>query len=64
MRVSFSPHPHQHYVHIYVNGKMRPVETTPGMRRGGIKENDGDGEYSTVINCKNFCKCQIVPPIQ
>jgi hypothetical protein len=28
---------------MYENGKMRPVETTPGMGRGGIKENDGGG---------------------
>jgi hypothetical protein len=24
-------------VHMYVNGKMRPVEAIPGMRGGGIK---------------------------
>jgi hypothetical protein len=28
-----------------VNGKMRPAETTPRMRKGGIKENDGEGEF-------------------
>jgi hypothetical protein len=28
-------------MHIYVNGKMRHVETTPGMGRGKIKENMG-----------------------
>jgi hypothetical protein len=27
---------------MYVNGKLKPVETTPGME-GGIKENDGVG---------------------
>jgi hypothetical protein len=26
---------------MYVSGKMRPVETIPGMGRGEIKENDG-----------------------
>jgi hypothetical protein len=26
-------------VHMYVNAKMIPVETTPGKGRGGIKEN-------------------------
>jgi hypothetical protein len=26
--------------------KMRPVETIPEMRVGGIKENDGGGEFS------------------
>jgi hypothetical protein len=31
---------------MYVNGKMRPVETVPGMGGGGrIKENDGRGEF-------------------
>jgi hypothetical protein len=26
---------------MYVNGKMRPVETVPGMGEGGIKERHG-----------------------
>jgi hypothetical protein len=30
---------------MYINGKMRPVETIPGMRGGVIKENDGGGEF-------------------
>jgi hypothetical protein len=46
---------------MYVNGKMRPVETVPGMRGEGIKENDG-GVNSTMIYCKNFCKCHNVTP--
>jgi hypothetical protein len=29
-----------------VNGKMRPVETIPGMGRGGIKENDKEGDFN------------------
>jgi hypothetical protein len=29
---------------MYVNGKMRPVETIPGMGGGGINENDGGWE--------------------
>jgi hypothetical protein len=35
---------------MYVNGKMRPVETVPGMEEGGIKKNDGgDGfNYDTL----------------
>jgi hypothetical protein len=33
---------------MYVNGKMRPVETIPGMRGGEMKENDG-GVNSTII---------------
>jgi hypothetical protein len=31
---------------MYVNGKMRPVETIPEMGRRGIKENDGGGEFN------------------
>jgi hypothetical protein len=34
---------------MYVNGKMRPVETIPGMRGGRIKENDGGGEFNYDI---------------
>jgi hypothetical protein len=30
---------------MYENGKMRPVETIPGMREGRIK-NDGGGEFN------------------
>jgi hypothetical protein len=32
----------------YVNGKMRPVVTIPGMG-GEIKENDGGGEFNYDI---------------
>jgi hypothetical protein len=40
---------------MYENGKMRPVETTPGMRGGRIKENDGGGDFNhdivrTIVN--------------
>jgi hypothetical protein len=52
----------EYYVLMYENGKMRPVETTPGMG-GGLKENDG-GVNSTKIYCKVFCKCHNVPPAQ
>jgi hypothetical protein len=31
---------------MYVNGKIIPVETTPGMGRGGTKENGREGEFS------------------
>jgi hypothetical protein len=34
---------------MYINGKMRPVETIPGMEGGGIKENDGEGEFNNDI---------------
>jgi hypothetical protein len=30
---------------MYVNGKMRPVETIPGMGGGVVKENDEGGEF-------------------
>jgi hypothetical protein len=35
---------------MYENGKMRPIETIPGMGGGRIKENDGKGElnYDTL----------------
>jgi hypothetical protein len=31
---------------MHVNGKMRPVETIPGMGEGVIKENDGESEFN------------------
>jgi hypothetical protein len=34
---------------MYINGKMIPVETIPGMGVGGIKENDGGGELNYII---------------
>jgi hypothetical protein len=34
---------------MYENGKMRPVETIQGMGRGGIKENNGGGEFNCNI---------------
>jgi hypothetical protein len=46
-----------------VNGKMRPFETIVGVWDGGIKENDGRGEFN-YDNCKKFCKCHNVPPVQ
>jgi hypothetical protein len=33
---------------MYVSGKMRPVEAILGMG-GGIKENDGGGEFKYDI---------------
>jgi hypothetical protein len=32
---------------MYENGKLRPVETIPGI--GGIKEVDGGGEFNYDI---------------
>jgi hypothetical protein len=34
---------------MYENGKMRPVETIPGIGEGGIKANDGRGEFNYYI---------------
>jgi hypothetical protein len=34
---------------MYVNGKLRPVESIPGMGGGRIKENDGGGEFNYDI---------------
>jgi hypothetical protein len=40
---------------------MGPVETVPGMeRRGGIRENDGGGEF----NITYLIYCDNVPPTQ
>jgi hypothetical protein len=34
---------------MYINGKMRPVETVPGMGRGRVEEEDGGGEVNYDI---------------
>jgi hypothetical protein len=34
---------------MYENGKMRHVETIPGMRGRRIKENDGGGDFNNDI---------------
>jgi hypothetical protein len=31
---------------MYVNGKMRPAESNPGMEGGEIKENEGRLEFN------------------
>jgi hypothetical protein len=31
---------------LYENGKVRHVETIPGWGEGGIKNNDGGGEFN------------------
>jgi hypothetical protein len=52
---------------MYVNGKMRPVNTIPGMGGEGIKERMIEGVNSTMIYlvyCKNFCKWHSVPLAQ
>jgi hypothetical protein len=45
---------------MYENGKMRPVETIPGMG-GGEQRRMVEGVKSTMIYCKNSCKCLNVP---
>jgi hypothetical protein len=47
----------KYFVFIYENGKMRPVETIPGMGGGRMME----GVKSTIIYYKNFYKCHNVP---
>jgi hypothetical protein len=42
---------------MYVNAKMIPVETIPGLGGRGMKESGGGGE---LIYCKNFYKCHNV----
>jgi hypothetical protein len=44
---------------MYENGKMRPVETIPGMGEGQRRIVEGVNPY--MIYCKNFCKCHNVP---
>jgi hypothetical protein len=34
---------------MYGNGKMRPVETIPGIGEREIKENDREGEFNYDI---------------
>jgi hypothetical protein len=46
-----------------VIGKMRPVETIPGMGEGWGRRMV-EGVKSTMIYCKNVCKCYNVPPAQ
>jgi hypothetical protein len=51
-------------VQMYVNGKMRHVETIPRMGRGAQRRMM-EGENSSMIYliyCKNFYKCHNVPP--
>jgi hypothetical protein len=35
---------------MYENGRMRPAETVPGVGGGGVKENDGGGEFNCDIS--------------
>jgi hypothetical protein len=51
----------EYYALMYEDGKMRCVETIPGMGGEGIKENDG-GVNLTMIYRKNFGKCHNASP--
>jgi acyl CoA:acetate/3-ketoacid CoA transferase beta subunit len=49
---------------MYINAKMIPVKTVPGMGEKGMKESNG-GVNSTMIyleHCKNLCKYSNVSP--
>jgi hypothetical protein len=48
---------------MYVNAKMIPVETIPGIRGWGIRERGRGNEFNMIylIHCKNLCKCHNVP---
>jgi hypothetical protein len=52
-------------MHVYVNAKMIPVETLPGMGGREMKDSSGGGEFKYdiyLIHCKVLCKCYNVPP--
>jgi hypothetical protein len=38
------------YIYMYVNGKMRPVESIPGMGEWGIKENGEGDDFKYPLN--------------
>jgi hypothetical protein len=48
---------------MYVNGKMRPVETIPGMMGRGLMGKDGGVNSSMIylIYCKNFVNATMYP---
>jgi hypothetical protein len=49
---------------MYKHGKMRPVETIPGMGVLGELSRMMEGVNPTMIYPKNFCRCHNVPPVQ
>jgi hypothetical protein len=48
---------------MYVNAKMIPVETIPGIGGGGIKKiwEELNSSVIYLTHCKNLCKCHNVP---
>jgi hypothetical protein len=53
----------EYYALMNENGKMRPVETIPGIGGRGIKENDGGGN-SRMTCCENFGKHHSITPVK
>jgi hypothetical protein len=51
------------YILRCVSWKVRPAENISEREREEIKEINGEVN-STMIYCKNFCKCHNVPPVQ
>jgi hypothetical protein len=52
-------------IHMYVDGKMRPVETILEMGEGGLRRMM-EGVNSSMIYlvyCENFCKYHNVPSV-
>jgi hypothetical protein len=45
-------------------GKMRPVETIPGMRKGGQRKMMEGAVNSNMIYWKNFCEYHNTSPVQ
>jgi hypothetical protein len=43
-------------INMYVNGRMRPVQTMPGMGVGRDKENGGGGEFKYIFDIFIYCK--------
>jgi hypothetical protein len=47
---------------MYINAKMIPVETIPGMRARRVVEGV-NSNMLYLIHCKKFCKCHnLLPP--
>jgi hypothetical protein len=51
-------------IQVYVNAKIIPVETTPGIRGGRDKEKSRGGEsmHDICDTLQEACKCHNVPP--
>jgi hypothetical protein len=49
---------------MYGNGKVRPVESIPGIGGGRIKNDREVLCIHILIYCKNFSKCYNVSPAQ